>query len=59
MDKAASRIRLLACNDRDETIAFVLTGANVSDKDPNVFKVLARMQLVTGLRVNMKNKLMR
>ena len=49
----------LACNDRGEIIAFVLTGANVSDKDPNVFKVLARMQLVTGLRVNMKNKLMR
>ena len=64
-------------------IAFVLTGANVSDKDPNVFKVLAKrlygklfadkgyisqklfdflfedgIQLVTGLRVNMKNKLM-
>ena len=31
----------LACNDRGEIIAFVLTGANVSDKDPNVFKVLA------------------
>ena len=30
----------LACNDRGEIIAFVLTGANVSDKDPNVFKVL-------------------
>ena len=64
-------------------VAFVLTGANVSDKDPNVFKVLAKrlygklfadkgyisqklfdflfedgIQLVTGLRVNMKNKLM-
>ena len=25
-----------------EIIAFVLTGANVSDKDPNVFKVLAK-----------------
>ena len=73
----------LACNDRGEIIAFVLTGANVSDKDPNVFKVLAKrlygklfadkgyisqklfdflfedgIQLVTGLRVNMKNKLM-
>lgn len=72
-----------ACNDRGEIIAFVLTGANVSDKDPNVFKVLAKrlygklfadkgyisqklfdslfedgIQLVTGLRVNMKNKLM-
>lgn len=30
----------LACNDRSEIIAFVLTGANVSDKDPAVFKVL-------------------
>lgn len=32
----------LACNDRGEIIAFVLTGENVSDKDPNVFKVLAK-----------------
>ena len=32
----------LACNDRGEIIAFVLTGANISDKDPNVFKVLAK-----------------
>ena len=73
----------LACNDRGEIIAFVLTGANVSDKDSEVFKVLAKrlygkmfadkgyisqrlfdilfedgIQLVTGLRVNMKNKLM-
>ena len=32
----------LACNDRGEIIAFVLTGANVSDKDPNVFKVIAK-----------------
>ena len=73
----------LACNDRGEIIAFVLTGANVSDKDPEVFKVRAKrlygklfadkgyisqrlfdilfedgIQLVTGLRVNMKNKLM-
>lgn len=73
----------LACNDRGEIIAFVLTEANVSDKDPNVFKVPAKrlygklfaykgyisqkpfallfeegIQLVTGLRVNMKNKLM-
>lgn len=72
----------LACNDKGEIIAFVLTGANVSDKDPKVFKVLAKrlygklfadkgyisqklfdflfedgIQLVTGLRVNMKNKL--
>ena len=73
----------LPCNDRGEIVAFVLTGANVSDKDPEVFKVLAKrlygklfadkgyisqrlfdclfedgIQLVTGLRVNMKNKLM-
>ena len=73
----------LACYDRGEIIAFALTGANVSDKAPNVFKVLAKglygklftdkgyisqklfdflfddgIQLVTGLRVNMKNKLM-
>ena len=73
----------LACNDRGEIAAFVLTGANVSDKDPKVFEVLAKrlygklfadkgyisqrlfnflfedgIQLVTGLRVNMKNKLM-
>ena len=32
----------LACNDRGEIIAFVLTGANVSDKDPAVFDVLAK-----------------
>lgn len=32
----------LACNDRGELIAFVLTGANVSDKDPKVFDVLAK-----------------
>ena len=32
----------LACNDRGEKIAFVLTSANVSDKDPNIFKILAK-----------------
>lgn len=32
----------LACNDRGELIAFVLTGANVSDKDPKVFDALAK-----------------
>ena len=73
----------LACNDRGEIIAFVLTGANVSDKNPKVFEALAKrlygklfadkgyisqklfdflfedgIQLVTGLRVNMKNRLM-
>ena len=65
----------LACNDRGEIIAFVLTGANVSDKDPTVFDMYGKLfadkgyisqklfdslfeegiQLVTGLRVNMKN----
>lgn len=64
-------------------IAFVLTGANVSDRDSKAFDVLAQrlygklfadkgyisqnlfdalfedgIQLVLGLRVNMKNKLM-
>ena len=29
----------LACNDRGEIIAFVLTGANVSDKDPTLSKI--------------------
>ena len=73
----------LACNDRGEIVAFVLTGANVDDKDPKVWDVLARriygklfadrgyisqrlferlcddgIQLVTGIRVNMKNRLM-
>ena len=32
----------LACNDRGEIIIFVLTGANISDKNPSVFKVLAK-----------------
>ena len=31
-----------ACNDRGEIIAFVLTGANVSDKELKVFKVLTK-----------------
>lgn len=73
----------LACNDRGEIIAFVLTGANVDDKNQKVWDVLAKkiygklfadrgyisqklfdrlfgdgIQLITGLRVNMKNKLM-
>ena len=72
----------LACNDRMEIIAFVLIGANVSDKNLKVFEILAKrlygklfadkgyisqklsgslfedgIQLVSGLRVNMKNKL--
>lgn len=32
----------LASNDRGELIAFVLTGVNVSNKDPKVFDVLAK-----------------
>lgn len=73
----------LACNDRGEIIAFVLTGANVDDRDPKVWTVFAKklygklfadrgyisqklfdslwedgLHLVTGLRSNMKNKLM-
>ena len=73
----------LACNDMGEIISFVLTGANVSDKDPKVFEVLARrlygklfadkgyisqklseflfedgIQLITGIRVTMRNRLM-
>lgn len=73
----------LACNDRGEIISFVLTGANVDDRDPKVWTSLAKklygklfadrgyiskklfdslfedgIHLVTGLRANMKNKLM-
>lgn len=73
----------LACNDRGEILAFVLTGANVDDRDPQVWTVFAKrlygklfadrgyisqklfdslwedgLHLVTGLRSNMKNKLM-
>lgn len=71
------------CNDAGEIISFVLTGANVSDKNPKVLAKLAKhlygklfadkgyisqklfdflfedgIHLVTGLRTNMKNKLM-
>ena len=42
----------LACNDRGEIIAFVLTGANVSDKDPEVFKVLAKMKITPSAMPN-------
>lgn len=73
----------LACNDKGEIISFVLTGANVDDRDPRVWDVLAKqlygklfadrgyisqnlfnrlfddgIQLVTGLKANMKNRLM-
>ncbi|WP_276787301.1 IS982 family transposase [Paraprevotella xylaniphila] len=72
----------LACNDRGELIAFMLTAANVDDRDPQVWSVLAKkiygklfadrgyisqklfdslfedgIQLITGIRANMKNKL--
>ncbi len=73
----------LVCNDRGEIITFCFTGANVDDRDPKVWAVLARrlygklfadrgyispklfdmlfedgVHLVTGIRTNMKNKLM-
>lgn len=68
----------LACNDRGEIIAFVLTCANVDDRDSlaktfygklfadrgyiskKLFDSLFEdgIHLVTGLRANMKNKLM-
>ncbi len=73
----------LICNERGEIINFMLTKANVDDRDPEVFKRLTNnvmgklyadkgyisqdlfermfnngIHLVTGLRRNMKNKLM-
>jgi hypothetical protein len=73
----------LVCNDRGEIITFCFTGANVDDRDPKVWAVLAKtlygklfadrgyisprlfdmlfedgVHLVTGIRTNMKNKLM-
>lgn len=73
----------LVCNDCGEIIAFCLTGANVDDRDPKVWAVLAKelygklfadrgyisprlfdslfdngIHIVTGVRANMKNKLM-
>ena len=73
----------LACNDRGEILSFLITGAHVSDKNPDVLKILAKrlygklfadkgyisqklfdtlfedgIYLVTGLRSNMKNRLM-
>ena len=73
----------LVCNDRGEIITFCFTGANVDDRDPRVWAVLAKtlygklfadrgyispklfdmlfedgVHLVTGIRTNMKNKLM-
>lgn len=72
----------LTCNDRGELLNFMLTRANVDDRDPNVFNRLSdnivgklfadkeyisqtlfeklfndEIQLVTGIRSNMKNKL--
>ena len=71
------------CNDRAEVITFCLTTANTDDRDPKVWKVLAKdlygklfadrgnilqklfddlfddgIHLVTGIKSNMKNKLM-
>lgn len=73
----------LVCNDRGEIITFCLTGANVDDRNPQVWAVLAKelygklfadrgyisprlfdslfedgIHLVTGIKTNMKNKLM-
>ena len=73
----------LLCNDRGEIITFCLTGANVDDRNPKVWKVLAKdlygkvfadrgyispklfdslfydgIQLVHGIKMNMKNRLM-
>ena len=71
------------CNDRGEIITFCLTGANVDDRNPEVWNVLAKelygrlfadrgyisprlfetlfedgIHIVTGIKANMKNKLM-
>ena len=71
------------CNDRGEIITFCFTGANVDDRDPKVWAVLAKtlygklfadrgyisprlfdmlfedgIHLVTGIKTNMKNRLM-
>ena len=71
------------CNDRGEIITFCFTGANVDDRDPKVWSVMAKelygklfadrgyispklfdmlfedgVHLVTGIRTNMKNKIM-
>ena len=71
------------CNDRGEIITFCLTGANVDDRNPEVWNVLAKglygrlfadrgyisprlfeelfkdgVHLVTGIKANMKNRLM-
>lgn len=32
----------LACNDRGEILSFLITGAHVSDKNPDVLKILAK-----------------
>ncbi len=71
------------CNDRGEIITFSFTGANVDDRNPKVWAVMAKelygklfadrgyisqklfdmlfedgVHLVTGIRTNMKNKIM-
>ena len=71
------------CNDRGEIITFSFTGANVDDRNPKVWTVMAKelygklfadrgyispklfdmlfedgVHLVTGIRTNMKNKIM-
>ena len=71
------------CNDKGEILTFCLSGANTDDRDPAVWRVMAKklygqlfadrgyisqsffehllnngVHLVTGLRSNMKNRLM-
>lgn len=47
----------LACNDRGEIIAFVLTGANVSDKDPEVYDrmMLRKRYIIETINDLLKN----
>lgn len=58
----------LLCNDRGEIITFCLTTPNISDKDRRGWAVLGKkiygklfadgVHLVTGIKANMKNRLM-
>ena len=40
----------LLCNDREEIITFCLTGANVDDRNPKVWKVLAKACMERSLQ---------
>ena len=52
----------LVCNDKGELFSFCLIQGNVDDRDPKTLKTLTKKQydvhLVTGIRSNMKNRLM-